>query len=589
MRRPVRPSLSHHGRRWLVALLAVSIAALASAAATAAAAPAASHADSAAITADWEQQTLPAGFSVGVPLPGNPMAPVSCVSGTTTCVVIANDTNLATSGSYDAEADLVTNDGSSWTPYTDLPSGLQYTTISCPTASVCYAGGNPTAANTSAEVVVSDDGGQTWTLTESPSIDGQITSLDCTATYSCFLTSSGGQIFFTYDSGLEWQNLAADMTGADLQDLQSVSCLGVSENAVCVAVGGGTNGQTVEFSPLAGWHLSASPALAEISVLDGVSCAANGTDAATCYAVGWANDPANPATPGGGPVELTSADGGLTWSATEFIIDDGWLNSISCADASDCWAAGGGTALALAGTDDGGATWFPDTVTDTDELNLVSCASVDFCVATADNALWVTTDDGGITTQTPPSPPIAQPMPPVTGGSVSATAGQPLTVTGQDRQVKSGTAVAEATRLPDGHIVKTTEHTGKFFFFTWKSGSTLIGRTKITFSIDGAAVDTVTVHARETGKAVAPKITSVRRASFTVGKKGTFAVRVSGSPVPVIWETGKLPKGITFNANTGRLSGRPARGTARTYDITFTATNGAKPDAIQHFALTVRS
>jgi hypothetical protein len=515
------------------------------------------------------------------------MAPVSCVSGTTTCVVIANDTNLAMPGGYDAEADLVTTDGTSWTPYTDLPSGLQYTAISCPTTSVCYAGGNP-VANTSAQVVVSDDGGQTWTLTKIPSIDGWITSLDCTATYSCFLTSSGGQIYFTTSSGLEWQNLAAFMTGADLQGLQSLSCVGVAWNAVCVAVGGDGNGEAVQFSPAAGWHLSASPALAEISVLDGVSCAPNGTGPATCYAVGWTNDPADPSTPGGGPVELTSADGGLTWSATEFIIDDGWLNSISCADASDCWAAGGGTALALAGTDDGGATWFPDTVADTNELNLVSCASVNFCAATADNALWLTRDDGGVATQTPPNPPISQPMPAVTGGLVSAAAAQPLTVTGQDRQVKEGTAVEEATRLPDGHVVNSTQRTGKFFFFTWKSASVLIGKTKITFSVDGKAVRTVTVDAQETAKATAPEITSAGRASFTIRKKGTFVVRGSGSPVPVIWETGKLPKGITFNVTSERLSGRPARGTAGTYDIRFTATNGAKPDAIQHFVLTVK-
>ena len=89
----------------------------------------------------------------------------------------------------------------------------------------------------------------------------------------------------------------------------------------------------------------------------------------------------------------------------------------------------------------------------------------------------------------------------------------------------------------------------------------------------------------------APAITSAAATTFPVGAPGTFAVTTTGFPVPTITRTGAtLPAGITWvdNGNgTGTLGGTPAPGTAGTYAITFTASNGTDPAAVQTFTLTV--
>ena len=86
---------------------------------------------------------------------------------------------------------------------------------------------------------------------------------------------------------------------------------------------------------------------------------------------------------------------------------------------------------------------------------------------------------------------------------------------------------------------------------------------------------------------VAPAITSLSSTTFTVGLAGTVTVTATGLPAPTIIEVGALPTGVTFNAATGVLGGTPTAGTAGTYNITFTASNGVLPNAVQNFVLTV--
>ena len=85
----------------------------------------------------------------------------------------------------------------------------------------------------------------------------------------------------------------------------------------------------------------------------------------------------------------------------------------------------------------------------------------------------------------------------------------------------------------------------------------------------------------------APAITSVSNATFTVGSAASFTVTASGFPAATLGESGALPTGVTFNASTGVLSGTPAVGTAGTYNLTFTASNGVGSAATQSFTLTV--
>ena len=59
----------------------------------------------------------------------------------------------------------------------------------------------------------------------------------------------------------------------------------------------------------------------------------------------------------------------------------------------------------------------------------------------------------------------------------------------------------------------------------------------------------------------------------------------TGSPAPVLAETGTLPAGVDFDTATGVLSGTPTE--AGSFPITFTATNGVGSPASQPFTLTV--
>jgi hypothetical protein len=88
----------------------------------------------------------------------------------------------------------------------------------------------------------------------------------------------------------------------------------------------------------------------------------------------------------------------------------------------------------------------------------------------------------------------------------------------------------------------------------------------------------------------APAITSANSVSLTVGKAFTFTVTTSGYPTPSLGDPAALPAGVTFVANgngTATIAGTPAVGTAGSYPITLTASNGTSPDANQSFTLTV--
>ena len=85
----------------------------------------------------------------------------------------------------------------------------------------------------------------------------------------------------------------------------------------------------------------------------------------------------------------------------------------------------------------------------------------------------------------------------------------------------------------------------------------------------------------------APAITSANATTFTIGAAGSFTVIATGTPTPKISESGALPTGVSFNTVTNVLSGTPAAGSAPTYNITFTASNGVGTNAVQAFTLTV--
>jgi len=88
----------------------------------------------------------------------------------------------------------------------------------------------------------------------------------------------------------------------------------------------------------------------------------------------------------------------------------------------------------------------------------------------------------------------------------------------------------------------------------------------------------------------APAITTASSTTFTVGTPGSFTVTATGFPHPSLTESGNLPAGVSFHDNgngTATLSGTPAAGTAGTYPLILTASNGVGSPATQSFTLTV--
>jgi hypothetical protein len=83
----------------------------------------------------------------------------------------------------------------------------------------------------------------------------------------------------------------------------------------------------------------------------------------------------------------------------------------------------------------------------------------------------------------------------------------------------------------------------------------------------------------------APAISSANNTTFVTAAGGAFTVTATGSPTPTIIENGALPAGVGFSG--GVLSGTPLPGSAGVYSITFTASNGISPSAVQSFTLAV--
>lgn len=354
---------------------------------------------------NWTAATIPAGFDL---VNAAPLAPVSCVHGTRFCVVVAGDDDVTGVNNAIGQGDLVTtNGGASWTGYTDLPSTSMYVTaISCPTVSVCWASGP--GPSDQPEVARSADGGQTWTLATpadwaNAPYSWWPNAIDCVTAATCWLVGETAnsiqnpEVAETTNGGSTWttfSNLPAvtpDANG-DTYLLNGISCISPRS---CVAVGGlnGFGPATVISTTNGGasWSMSSDPELGNVQDLVSVSCLPGPSTVTPiiCHAAGISITAA-------GAVELTSRNGGASWSGLQTFDNNGWLNSISCADIAHCWAASAGTTVALAGTSNGGASWSTVTSDMPGEDGSVSCATAEFCVATTDGALWVTRNDGGL-------------------------------------------------------------------------------------------------------------------------------------------------------------------------------------------------
>jgi hypothetical protein len=157
-----------------------------------------------------------------------------------------------------------------------------------------------------------------------------------------------------------------------------------------------------------------------------------------------------------------------------------------------------------------------------------------------------------------------------TSGSFTVIAsGYPTPTLSESGALPSGVSFNAATGLLSGTPQTGTAGTYPLVF-TASNGIGPAVTQQFTLSVD-----------------VAPTITSANTTTFTVGTPGSFTVTATGTPTPTLAGNGVLPNGVVFDDATGLLSGTPLPGTGGTYVLTFTASNGATPNATQTFILTV--
>jgi len=504
----------------------------------------------------WTAVTLPANYAIANGSNGPALSPVSCAPGKHFCVVVAANSAVKGPGGSIGQGDLVSYDERTWHHYERLPaSSMHVTAISCPATKVCYVSGR--GPQDQPRVARSVDGGISWTRLNPPSWGTAFSwwpnSIDCVSTATCWLagmtagSTPSPVVVETTDKGSTWttfSNLPSSPNGS--YQLNGISC---TSALACVGVGGAarTNGTATVISTTDGgvtWSRSIDATLSGIEQLISVSCRP-GT-LATCHAAGQA-------LRGSGPIELRSTDGGVTWKGVETRDNAGRLNSISCPDARHCWAAGAQTRLALLGTSNGGRSWSAQTAETSTEVGSVSCASFEVCVATTDNALWVTHNGGGLAvtatsgTLGSPSSRGARPqvaslvrsLPRFSPSTVYARSGRSWRVTSQFKGATPPASAFVTIRYPSGASRTTTAPIGLNHYYSVPIAAVARGTTTVKFK------------AGNTGRSV--KVIGHSAAAPGIGGLSTHAGPVKGGNTVTI-------KGSGFNRVTSVIFGS-VRGT----------------------------
>jgi len=307
--------------------------------------------------------------------------PVSCAT-PTDCYELSQ-TPLSTNSRF-----LVSTDGgSSWTLVpTSLPDSFEE--LSCPVPGTCYAAtfliGSSGGPPESPEVAETTDSGQVWSILATPSgfVPGHVA---CRTVLDCLVlgvqgTSSNDttRVLVTTNGGKTWSSTT--LPGSPL-----------SEAAVCVSatlcyVTAGSNGPNELFRSESGgaswqrlWRFAADVQLVDLTCPTATECLVGGS-------IGSA---------GSQRVYLAvTRNRGATWAVVHVPSPSSWpVESLSCPSASHCVALAGinqsGGALV---SDDGGSSWRTATLPSSAGVSqqALTCPSTQVCVAGGGSAAQIT-------------------------------------------------------------------------------------------------------------------------------------------------------------------------------------------------------
>lgn len=303
--------------------------------------------------------------------------------------------------------------GSHWsgvfTPV-DVPAPVNgLTAVSCASATVCWAVGATAGAGGGADaaaIITTNDGGATWTAQTVPSSVGSLSGVACSDRLTCVAVgqaaeppSGAGAIVTTTDGGATWITEPVPTTALAVT---AVTCL---PSGRCTAMATTASGTTalVATAPFASWS-TAGPLPPGVSDADSVDC----IDTSNCWATGESPSTAGHVT---GTV-LGSTDGGATWVTLPVPTGAGQLDGVSCVQgpvdqagqppSSSTTAAATGAAPATTTTS--------TSAVPTPGVAGVRCAVVGTTEPVADDTrsgagVIDTTDNGGATWTTEPTPP----------------------------------------------------------------------------------------------------------------------------------------------------------------------------------------
>ena len=253
------------------------------------------------------------------------------------------------------------------------------------------------------------------------------------------------------------------------------------------------------------------------------------------------------------------------------------MNSVSCANTTHCWATGaavsGGTSLAMSGTGNGGRSWSSVTSDATDQEGQVSCATLNFCVSTADNGLWVTHNDGGLSK----AKLVSHPLPHLSGATVAARAGHSVAVTGQCAGCPGKGAIT--VKAPGKRATASRVSIGVNGFYSLTIKKVAKGTTTVRLSAANSKPRTVRVHGYS---AAAPSVSSISQnagpvtggtkviirghnfvrvsAVYFGSRRGTRLKVVSKTELTVVTPGGAQGRYVTVDTTNGGPS--PATGSA---------------------------
>jgi hypothetical protein len=285
-------------------------------------------------------------------------------------------------------------------------TGNTLVSISCPSASACFAVGSSSNQNLIEQTLIEQWNGTTWSIVPSPNASttesDSLAGITCISTTACtavgvLSTTSANETLIDQTlieqwNGTTWSIVPSPSPTTSAGGLDAISC---TSTTACIAVGNAYPKALVEQWNGTTWSIVPSPNTGTNNqgagtALTGVSC----TSASACIAVGYSGNLY--------AQTLVEQWNGTAWSivpspdlvGSASPTEDNYLKAISCTSASACTAVG----FAADSFIDGptlveqwnGTSWSiqpsPSPVvgsdlSDLDELNGVSCTSASACTA----------------------------------------------------------------------------------------------------------------------------------------------------------------------------------------------------------------